>query len=116
VKPSAPLERLAHETRHARDVVRRRRLVRRPALAHHVGAQRAVRNLGADVERTRHAREGVHVLRERLPVPAHPCRERRAGDVLDAFHEPDQPLVLVATGGRETHAAVAEHDGRDAAP
>ena len=45
-----------------------------------------------------------------------PGRERGAGDVFDALHQPDQPLVLVGRGGREPDTAVAHHDRGDAVP
>ena len=45
-----------------------------------------------------------------------PSCERGAGDVLDALHQLDQPVVPVGAHRREPHAAVA-HDGRrDAVP
>ena len=92
------------------------RLVLRAALAHHVGAHRAVRHLRADVERARHALERVEVLGEALPLPADALGERGARDVLDALHQADQPVVAVGARRREADAAVAHHDRRDAVP
>ena len=73
-------------------------------------------DLRADVEHLRHAVHRVEVLGERLPTPLDAVGERGAGDVLDAFHEPDQPFVLVRLHRGEPHAAVAHDDGRDPVP
>ena len=81
------------------------------APAHHVRAHRRVRNVRTDVDRARCPVEGVEVLGKRLPVPRDPLGERAAGDVLDAFHELDEPLVPVGARRREADAAVPE-DGR----
>ena len=112
----AGLQRLAHERGHLLDVLGRGLLVLRAALAHHVGAHRAVGYLGADVDRAGHALDGVEVLREALPLPADALGQRRAGDVLDALHQLDQVVLLAGPDGREAHAAVAHHDGGDAVP
>jgi hypothetical protein len=39
-----------------------------------------------------------------------------ASAVLDALHEPDEPVVAVAPGGREADSAVAGHRGGHAVP
>ena len=93
-----------------------RRLVPRAAVAHDVGADGAVRHVRRDVDRARQLLERVEVLGEALPLPRDAFGERGAGDVLDAFHEADQPLVAIGGGGREADAAVAHDDGRDAVP
>ena len=90
--------------------------VLRAALAHHVRAHRAVRHLRADVEHLRRAVDRVEVLGEVLPLPLDAFGERGAGNVLDAFHQADQPVVLVGFRRREADAAVADHDGGDAVP
>ena len=84
------------------------------AFAHHVGAQRGVGDLGADVDGPARRVEQVEVLGERLPAPRHPLAERRAGDVLDAFEQFDQELVSIRCDRREADAAVADEDRRDA--
>ena len=86
------------------------------AVAHDVRAQRRVRHVRPDIERAGHAVERVEVLGERLPVPADPFGERAAGDVLDAFHQLDEPLAPVRGDGREADAAVAEDRGGHAVP
>ncbi len=110
----AGLHRLTHDDGHRRDVVGSGRFVRRAALAHRIGAHRAVRHLHADVDRERAAVERVEVLGERLPAPVHPLAQRRTGDVLDAFHQPDEPLLGTGAYGREADAAVARDDRGDA--
>ena len=79
----------------------------RAALAHDEGAQGGVRKVRADVDGARLALQGVEVLGERLPVPAQPLVQRGAGDVLDAFHHGDQPVVAVRGHGSEPDPAVA---------
>ena len=78
VKPSAPAAMPSRTIAAMRgDVVGGRRLVLRAALAHDVGAHRAVRHLRADVERARHRVERVEVLGEALPGPARCPRRAR---------------------------------------
>ncbi len=112
----AGLERIAHEGRHLRDVVGGRFLVARPALAHHVGAQRAVRHLRADVEHARHLLDRVHVFGKRFPAPLDSFGERAAWNVLDPFHQADQKLLLPRLHRRKADPAVAHHDCRNAVP
>ena len=45
-----------------------------------------------------------------------PFVQRGARDVLDAFHQLDEPVVVGRAHGREADAAVAHHDGGDAVP
>ena len=49
----------------------------------------------------RHALRARRGSRGSSPSSSHALGERRAGDVLDAFHQLDQPVVLVGPGGRE---------------
>ncbi len=112
----AGLERIAHQRRHLRDVVRRRFLVARAALAHHVGAQRSVRHLRANVEHSRHLLDRVHVFGKRFPAPLDSFGERTARDVLDAFHQADQKFLLARLNRRKADSAVAHHDRRNAVP
>ena len=105
-KPSAPAA-IASRTiaAIARDVLRRRRLVLRAALAHHVGAHRAVRRPAcrrrarAACARARRGTRGSvsHSQRDALG-------ERGARDVLDALHEPDQEVAAAPgrTGAKPT--------------
>ena len=107
----------AREVGHRRDVVRRgRRLSLGAPLAHHVQAQRAVRDLRPEVEVAGPRGERVEVLGERLPVPAQALVQGRAGDVLDALHQLDQPLVIGRAHRGEPDAAVAHHDRRHPVP
>jgi hypothetical protein len=75
-----------------------------------------VADLGAEVEDVRPPLDGVEVLAEVLPLPRDAFGHRRAGDVLDALHQLDQPLAAVGAGGREPDTAVAHHRGRHAVP
>ncbi len=60
--------------------------------------------------------EGVEVLGEGLPPPFDAFGQRRARDVLDPLHQPDQPVVSVGPGRGEPDAAVAGDDGGDPVP
>ena len=103
----AGVDRFGDDAGHLRDVVGRRGLVARAALAHDVGAHRAVRHLRADVERELRGVERVEELGEALPRPADAFRQRGAGDVLDALHQPDEPLAPFGGDRGEPDAAVA---------
>ena len=67
-------------------------------------------DLGPDVDGPMTPFERVEILGEGLPFPLDALGQRSAGDVLDPFHEPDQPVVAVGPGGGEAHAAVAHHE------
>ena len=95
----------------------RRRRRRCAAIAHHVGAQRTVRDLRADVEHASASRPAASRYSGKLlPPPRDAFGERAAGDVLHAFHQLDQPVVTIGCGRREPDAAVAHHHGGDAVP
>ncbi len=110
--PQAALDDLGHRV----DVGAGRLFVRRTTVTHHVAAHRAVRHLGADVDRVPAGVERVEVLLERLPLPGHPLGQRGARDVLHALHQLDQPLVPVGCRRREADAAIAHHHRGDAVP
>jgi hypothetical protein len=107
---------LLHVAGHLDDVGVGGRLVRRTAVAHDVGAQRAVRNGRADVEHSRQLLEHVEVLGVGLPAPLDALGERAAGDVLYALHQLDEPLVTVGRCGSKAHTTVAHQRGGDAVP
>ena len=67
----AGLETFLDDRRHLLDVLGIGVLVARPAVAHHVCADGAVRDLGADVDRLGQRVQEVEVLGERLPAPLH---------------------------------------------
>ena len=98
------LDRLADVACHLSDVVGRGVLVVGAALTHHVDAQRGVRQEGGDVHRVLAPAERVEVLGEGLPLPLDPLVQRRAGDVLDALHQLDEPRLLAraAPGAKPT--------------
>ena len=101
---------------HLGDLVGRRRLTVGTAITHHVEAHGAVRHLRGDVDVVRATADRVEVLGEALPVPLQALVQRRAGDVLDTFHQRDEPAVIGGVHRREPDAAVAHHDRRDAVP
>ena len=110
-------ERGAHMRGHGVDVGGRGdRVFLGAARAHHPDAQRAVRHLRADVDCQRRARERVEVLGKGLPLPADAFGQRGTRDVLDALHQPDQPVPILRPDRGEADAAVAHHRGGHAMP
>ena len=101
---------------HLRDIGFGRRLVRRAAFAHHIGADGAVRDVCSHIDRARQFLERIEIFGKSLPVPGHALGQRRSGDILDAFHQADQPVMPVGLGRREADAAIAHHDRGDAVP
>ena len=83
----AGLDALLHDACHRRDVLGRGRLVARTALAHRVGADRAVRHLTAHVDREVLLSDHVEVLGVALPAPRNTLGECGARNVLDALHQ-----------------------------
>ena len=79
-------------------------------LAHHIGAERRVRHVGADVHGVAPAREGIQVFGKALPVPAQAFGQGRAGNVFHAFHQLDQPSWSSGSDRGEADAAIADDD------
>ena len=84
------------------------------AIAHDIGAQCGVGHVGAEIHRIFALAQGVEIVGEAFPVPRQPLGERRPGNILDAFEQLDQPIVLVGAGGGETNAAIAHRRRGDA--
>ncbi len=106
------LDALPSELGHRGDVVRGGLLVIGAAVAHHVQAQRAVRDLHGDVDVVRDRVDGVEELAERVPVPPQTLVQRGARNVLDAFHQLDQLVVVGVVHRREPDPTVAgDHRG-----
>ena len=112
----AGLDGLGRRSGHGLDVLGGGRLAVGAPLPHDVQAQRAVGHLERDVDVERATVDGVHELGEALPVPRQALGEDDAGDVLDALHQLDEPLVVGGSHGREADPAVAGDDGGDAVP
>ena len=83
-------------------------------LAHRVGADGAVGDLAAHVDRELLLADRVEVLGIGLPAPGDALGQRGAGDVLDALHQLDQPLLTAGPHRGEADTAVAGHERRDA--
>ena len=107
------LDALADEGSHGLDVVLGRRLVLGSPLAHDERPHGAVGDLGADVDRPRLHLDGVEVLGEALPAPPDALRQGSARDVLDPFHQADEPVMAVGGDRREADATVAHHQCGD---
>ena len=112
----ASLQAFLDDGRHLGDFMFGGVFVAGAALAHHIGADGAVGDVGGDVDGAGALFEGIEIFGEGFPVPAHPFDERGSGDVLDALHQADEPLVAIRPGGGEADAAIAHDDGCDAVP
>ena len=105
---------LGGEPRHLGDLCVARRAVHVAVVADRIGPECAVRQLGRDLDRAGLRGQRVEILREALPGPLDPVVERGPGNVLDAFHQVDEDVLVVRPDRREADAAVAHHDGRHA--
>jgi hypothetical protein len=94
---------------HGGDVGRCRGLAVRAPLAHHMHAQRRVRQLGADVDVEPPRLQRVQIVRIALPVPRQALAQHRKGDVLHPLHQSDQSVVVLWPAGGEAHAAIAHY-------
>ncbi len=101
------LARLLNQPAHDRDVLRCGGLVARAALSHRVGAHRAVRDLAAVVDGQFTPADHVEVFRVGFPAPGDALRQRGTGDVLDALHQGDQPVLGTGPDWCESDPAVA---------
>ena len=85
-------------------------------IAKHICTHRAVRHMRANIDGARQPLQLVQIFREGFPVPAHPLRQGGARNILDAFHQADQPFVPVRLGRRKADAAIAHDDSGHAMP
>jgi hypothetical protein len=113
---SAGGDALAGELGHGRDVVGGGGLAGGAALAHDVEAQGAVGHLERHVDVEAAGGDDVDEVGERLPRPGQALVEHDAGDVLDALHQLDEPLVVGGADRGEADAAVAGDDRGDPVP
>jgi hypothetical protein len=108
------LDRFPHQTCHRRDVVWRGRLVARAALPHRVRADRTVRHLTTNVDREFLPPDHVEVFGVAFPAPGNALGERGPGDVFDAFHQADQPVLLTRPHRGEPDTTISGDHGGDA--
>ena len=92
------------------------RLAPRSALAHHVHAQRGMRQLRGDVDVKGLGLQRVQVFGEAFPAPGEALGQHGARQVFDAFHEFDQHVALLRPARREANTTVAHDAGGDAVP
>src|SRR6185437_8149934 len=105
------LDALAHQPGHRVDVRGRGRLITRAALAHRVCADGPVRDLAADVDGEAPPFDRIEVFGVAFPAPRDAFGQRGAGNVLNALHQFDQPVLTAGAHRGETHAAVAGDQG-----
>ena len=77
-------------------------------------ARKLMRELRADIDVKMALRQPLHVIGKTLPGPGNPGAQHRLRDILDAFHQLDQPLMIGRAAWRETDAAIAHDGGGDA--
>ena len=71
--------------------------------------------LRAHIQRVLAAREKIEIFGKSFPgAPGHALVERRAGNILHAFHQFDQLPLAARRHRRKAHAAIAHHHGGDA--
>ena len=107
----AGAHRVARQCRHRLVVVGRGGIAARAAFAHHIDAQCCVRQLRADIHVEISLRQPLHVVRKAFPGPGNAGAQHRLRNILDAFHQLDQPAMIARPAWRETDAAIA-HDRR----
>ncbi|MNT32481.1 hypothetical protein D3C72_1683650 [compost metagenome] len=105
---------LTSQLAHLRNVQGRGRFTSCTAIAHDIQTQRTVRQLGTDINVVGMPFQCREVFGEALPLPVEAFVQRHARNVLDTFHEFDQPIVIMGPDWREANAAVPHHDGGDA--
>src|SRR4029079_1701570 len=91
---------------HRRDIVFGRLFVAGSAVTHRIATNRAVRDLGAEIGGERAFLDGVEVFGEALPLPRDALGKRRARNVLDAFHQFDEPLFTAWSRARGAPLAI----------
>ena len=111
----ARVQRVAQLDLHRRDVGVGARLVE-GALAHDVGAQRGVPDVGRVVDALGQRVDGVEVFAEGGPRPVDAGRHRRGRDVFGAFEVAHDQRALFGARRREGETAVAHDGGRRAVP
>ena len=109
-------ERLLGQPLHGEQVLGRGRLVGGAALAHHVAPQRAMGELVAVIDDMGRRADDIEELAEGLPSPRDAFGERRARDVLDPFHQLDEPVLMAVVHGGEAHPAVPSDHRRHPVP
>ena len=103
---------LGREAPHGRDVRIGRRLPVGATSAHDVQAERAVHDLGGEVDVPASGVEVVEVVGEGRPLPGEALVQDRAGQVLDTLHEGDELRSVSVVDGGEPDPAVARDHGR----
>ena len=105
---------IACERGHRLVVLDRRGIAPRAALAHHIDAQA----LHAAVARRCPCRSSASTASpcnpESSPIPGNAGAQHRLRNILDAFHQFDQPAVIGRPARRKADAAIAHDRGGDA--
>ena len=90
------------------------RLVSEGALAHHIGAQRAMADVARVVDALRQLIEDIEELREGLPAPLDAGQHGRAADILGALEVAEHEIGLALAARREREAAISHHHAGNA--
>ena len=110
----ARVDRFANDAAHLLQIRFGGGLAIRAARAHDVDADRRMRHVSADVHVVRARGEKVEILGIGFPCPGQSIGQHGMRNVLDAFHQPDEQVMLIVAAWREADAAIAHDDGRDA--
>ncbi len=73
-------------------------------------------DVGCNIDSTRAALKCVQIFGERFPIPSHPLGKRSTRNVLDTFHQTNQPVMLVFLCRGKANTAIAHDDRGDAMP
>jgi len=109
----AGTDRVGRKRRHHLVVFDCGRIAPRATLAHDINAQGRMRKLRADTDVEISLRQPVHVVRKAFPGPGNACAQHRLRNVLNAFHQLNQPQMVVRPARREAHPAIAHDRGGD---
>ena len=103
----AGIHRFTHESRHLRDIVRRRRLMVDRAVAHDKDAQGGMGDVAGHIHSIFARRQTIQIIGESFPIPVQPFIKNDAGDFFDAFHQLDQRLLMLRQHGSKADAAIS---------
>ena len=98
------------DSRHPGDLCLSRRLIGRTPITHDVGTHRAVGHLRGHIHRSVQLLQSIQILGKRLPIPGHALGQSAPGNIFNAFHQTDQPLLPVGRSGRKADTAIAHYN------
>ena len=73
-----------------------------------------MRQLRTDVSVELSIRQAVEIVGKALPVPRQAFGQNREGDILHAFHQTNEAIMIFRLARSESDAAISHHHCRDA--